>query len=839
MRSFRKRIYNQNTNLNVMYNKLFTRQIPACLYQSLLLVVFIFSGLNQSQAQKSNSRIRQSFDLGWSFKKDSISTGPEQLSFDASSWRKLDLPHDWSIEDLPNQTPGSIQGPFSKDAVSGHHTGYTKGGTAWYRKAFSLNANEQGKLIYIQFDGVYMNSKVWINGHYLGNHPNGYTPFYYNLTPYLQQPGKENIIAVQVKNEGVNSRWYSGSGIYRHVWLTTVNPVHVEMWGSCVRTPKISKAFAEIEVLSTIQNEGKQLAEIVLKTELIDVKGKIVGNARNSVRLLANAKTDVIQKISLSTPKLWSPENPNLYKSKTTVLINGKQVDNVTTLFGVRNIKIDAQKGLVINGESVKLKGGCVHHDYGPLGSAAIDRAEERKIEILKRNGFNAIRCSHNPPSQTFLDICDRMGMLVIDEAFDMWFKSKTADDYHLYFNEWWNKDITNWVKRDRNHPSIILWSVGNEVPGRAASLGMVTRRNLVQRVHELDPTRKVTEAICITQQWDKKSPLMYKDLDVAGYNYQLDKYDSDIKKYPERVFLGTETYPREALENWEKAKANANVLGGFVWTAIDYIGEVGCGVYSYVPHKEDNVTVGWPTFTAKCGDIDLIGDKNPASYYRDVVWDRSKIEMFSRIPVPDDMFVYSNLWGWPDERKSWNWPGKEGQKMNVAVYTRCQTVKLELNGKVIGEQRVPEKSITVTFDVPYTPGILVAKGYSGGKEMASTTLKTTGQPVAIRMRPDRAKINANCNDLAYVSVEVVDSEGNIVPNADDVEISYVIEGDGEIIGVGNGNTEDLSSFQQPRKKVFHGKGLVIVRPKGSTGNIILKASASGLTENLIEIVVK
>lgn len=799
----------------------------------------IMLGLSNIKAQVSSKRIHRSFDEGWSFNKDNVTTGPENVSFDASAWRKVDIPHDWSIEDLPNQTPGSIQGPFSKDAVSGHHTGYTVGGTAWYRKAFSLNADEQGQLVYIQFDGVYMNSDVWINGHHLGNHPNGYTPFYYNLTPYLQPAGKENVIAVQVKNEGINSRWYSGSGIYRHVWLTTVNPVHIEMWGAYVTTSKVTSSSAAVQLNTTILNEGKENIEVTISTRIIDANGKTAGTTLDKVKLATLGNTAIKQNITIVKPRLWSTETPQLYKAEIIVLKNGKQVDNLTTTFGVREIQIDAQHGLLVNGKRVIMKGGCIHHDYGPLGSAAIDRAEERKIELLKANGYNAIRTSHNPPSQTFLDICDRMGMLVIDEAFDMWFKSKTADDYHLYFNEWWNRDITNLVTRDRNHPSIILWSVGNEVPGRADSLGMVTRRNLVQRVHELDPTRKVTEAICVTQQWDKRSPLMYKDMDVAGYNYQLDKYDSDIKKYPERIFVGTETYPREALENWEKAKENINVLGGFVWTAFEYIGEVGCGVYTFTPIKNDYITTRWPTFTAKCGDINLIGDKNPASYYRDVVWDRSKIEMFSKISVPDNMFVFSNLWGWPDEQRSWTWPGKDGQKMTVVVYSRCQSVKLELNGKVIGEQKVPDKSITVTFDLPYQPGILVAKGYTDGKEIASTGLKTTGQPVSIRLKADRQKIKADRNDLAYVSVEIVDSEGSIVPNADNIEVNYTISGNGEIIGVGNGNTEDLSSFQQPRKKVFHGKGLVIIRPKGNSGKIMLKASANGLMENSLGILTK
>lgn len=819
-----------NLQLRVLKRKILRLSLPLC------AVMFVSINII---AQGSTTRTHKSFDEGWSFNKVNVTTGPEKVSFDASSWRRVDAPHDWSIEDLPNQTPGVISGPFSEEAVSEHHTGYTVGGTGWYRKTFKLDKSDQGKIVYIYFDGVYMNSDVWINGHHLGNHPSGYTPFYYNLTPYLSPLGKENVIAVQVKNEGINSRWYTGSGIYRHVWLTTVNPVHVDVWGVHITTPKVSSSIAEVLSTSTVLNAGKTNMQITVKTNLIDAKGKIAGTTQKDVLVPANSKTDVKQKIDIVNPKLWSPENPQLYKAQTTVLTNGKPVDNLTTTFGVRDIKIDAQHGLLINGKREILKGGCIHHDYGPLGSAAIDRAEERKIEVLKTNGYNAIRCSHNPPSQTFLDICDRMGMMVIDEAFDMWNKSKTSADYHLYFKDWWNKDLTNMILRDRNHPSIVIWSVGNEVPDRGDSIGYVTRRMLVKRVRELDPTRKVTEAICRTPQWDKKTPQMFHDLDVAGYNYQLEKYEPDHAKFPDRVIVGTETFPELALENWEMAKANPYVLGSFVWTAIDYIGEVGCGIYGFISKKDEIINQKYPTFTAKCGDFDIIGNKNPASYYRDVVWERSKLEMLVKIPVPENMFLFKTRWGWADEQKSWTWPGKEGQKMNVVVYTRCQTVKLELNGKVIGEQKVPDKSITVTFDLAYQPGTLVAKAYTDGKEVATTVLKTTGQPAAIRLTPDRAKINANRNDLAYVSVEVVDANGNVVPNVNDIEINYTISGNGEIIGVGNGNTEDLSSFQQPRKKVFHGKGLVIIRPKGSLGKIVLKASAKGLTESLIEIETK
>lgn len=799
-----------------------------------ILFVILWTG---KIAQGQQVRVIQSFDAGWTFKKENIASGPEKITFDASSWRKVDLPHDWSIEDLENQTPDSIIGPFSKVAVGRTQTGYTVGGTAWYRKTFTLDIMEQKKNVYIQFDGVYMNSDVWINGYFLGNHPNGYTPFYYNLTPYLLPAGKENIIAVQVKNEGVNSRWYSGSGIYRHVWLTIVNPIHIDVWGVYITTPKVSDTNAEIQLISSIKNNLKDQSIISIQTELLDAAGKLVAKAtQNDIKTVPGI-TEIKQNISIKNPGLWSLEKPQLYKARTKILINGEVADIVLNTFGIRDVVINVNEGLLINGKKVLLKGGNVHHDYGPLGSAAIDRAEEKKIEVMKANGFNAIRCSHNPPSQTFLDICDRLGMLVIDEAFDMWTRSKTSQDYHLYFKEWWDKDLTNMILRDRNHPSIILWSIGNEVPDRADSVGIATRRMLSKRVHELEPSRNVTEAICRTPQWDKKTPPIFKDLDIAGYNYQLERYDTDHKLFPERIIVGTESYPAFSLENWEQALNNTHVLGNFVWTAIDYIGEVGCGMYGFTREKGDRIEGKWPIFTANCGDIDLIGNKKAPSYYRDVVWGNSKMEMFSKIPVPENMFEFRTWWGWPDERKNWNWHGREGQKINVAVYTRCKSVKLYLNEKLVAEQEVAEKSISAIFEIPYQPGILVAKGYTNGKEICTATLKTVGKPAAIRLKADRNRIKADRNDLSYVSVELVDAEGNILTNIDDVEINYTISGSGEIAGVGNGNPTDISSFQQPKKKVYQGKGLVILRPKGTPGKIVLTAKAYGLKEDVIEII--
>lgn len=806
------------------------------------LLIFLFVITSLMAQNKSNLRSRP-FDNGWSFKKDDISSGPEKTNFDVSSWRKVDLPHDWSTEDLPNQTRDSIMGPFIKSSPSGTFDGFASGGNAWYRNTFKTNDKDRGKSVYLQFDGVYMNSDVWVNGHHLGNHPYGYTPFYYDITPYLESIGKDNIIAVQVKNEGKNSRWYSGSGIYRHVSLMVVSPVHVDVWGVNVTTPKVSKLSADVQVITTIKNEGKSNATVTLLTQLIDAKGRVVGVTKSITVIMAASKTETKHSISISKPKLWSPQDPNLYKAVVRVLENNKESDVTSTSFGVRDIKIDVKNGLLINGVSIKMKGGCIHHDYGPLGAAAIDRAEERKIELLKANGFNAIRLSHNPPSKIFLDICDRQGMLVINEAFDTWAKGKFEDDYHLYFNDNWNKDLTSMILRDRNHPSVILWSIGNEIPGRADSMGLATTKILKQRVQELDPTRMVTEAVCDfwdarrTFNWEEHTPAIFNLLDVAGYNYEQGRYESDHQKYPDRIIIGTESHPNKALEIWNLMEKNPYIIGDFVWTAVDYRGEAGCGYSEIVSKMPKKVFVSWPWFNAYCGDLDFVGDKKPQSHYRDVVWKRSKIEMFTHVPIPEGKLEYVNDWGWPDIRKSWSWSGEEGKKLQVVVYTRCQTVKLELNGKVIGEQKVPENSITVTFDVSYQAGNLVAKGYDNGKEIASSVLTTAGPAATIRLKADRNKIKADRNDLSYVSVEIVDAKGNLVTSAEDIEINFTISGNGELVGVGNGNPIDVSSLQQPKKKVYHGKAQAIIRPKAIPGKIVLKAQANGLKEGTIEII--
>lgn len=843
------------------------------------LMFFLFWGFNSCNNKKAADPFIRTvaFDEGWRFLKDSL-VSAENPDFNDSNWRILNVPHDWSIEDLPNQIKDSIVGPFDKSSGDKMSSGYLVGGTGWYRKSFTINEADKDKIAFLQFDGVYMNADVWLNGKHLGFHPYGYTPFYYNITPFLNPIGQSNVVAVRVKNEGQNSRWYSGSGIYRHVWFTLVNPVHIDVAGGLyVTTPTISENSADVKISASLVNSGSETKDVVLLAELFDSSGHPAGTTRINATVSPGQKNEIVQSIQVKNPALWSIDNPKLYQAKVSVLADDKVIDYSCTSFGIRDIKINAQEGLTINGVPVDMIGGCYHHDNGPLGVASIDRAEERRIEILKKAGFNAIRTSHNPPSPATLDACDKLGMLVINEIFDAWETPKKPMDYNVSFREWWQRDVESWVKRDRNHPSVIIWSIGNEIRETFDTTGLRIARNLTGEIRRHDNSRFVTECFNDfawmrgqSSRWDS-IPEHMALFDLIGYNYAYKRYESDHEKYPDRIMVGTETNPPLALENYEIVKKHPYVIGYFVWTATDNIGEAGVGMpqlrdiepansvatTSGTPGQQviqaGNLPQGmqvagpgarragppgggffrrdtWPVYTNYQGDIDLIGNRKVPSFYQHVVWGKSKVEMFVHRPVPEGKREAVSNWGFPDELKSWNWEGQEGKKFQVHIYTRSQLVKLELNGKIIGEQNVDiGKSITATFEVPYEAGTLVARCFDDGKETASETIKTTGKPAAIRLVADRTKINANRNDLSYIMAEIIDAEGNIVPDADNTIVNFEITGKGKIAGVGSGDPRDMSSFQQPKRKTYQGICLAIIQPETMPGKIIVKATAEGL----------
>jgi len=824
--------------------------------------------------QRNTSQISKrtiSFDAGWLFHKGSAE-GAQQMDFADSGWRSLDLPHDWGIEDLPGQNGATVNGPFSRDAIGKMRTGYTTGGTGWYRKHFTVDPRDAGKTAYIQFDGVYMIADVWVNGHHAGTHNYGYTSFWYDITPYLNASGQDNVIAVQVKNEGVNSRWYSGSGIYRHTWLTLVSPLHIQPWGVHVITPEIEAHQARINIKASIRNSGTNDVPFTCTFKIFNPVGIEVGQSTMDFSLKAGSDAVLGQTINIDQPALWSIDDPQRYQASVEILVNDLADDQLTIPFGIRSLHFDTT-GFTLNGENILLKGGCFHHDNGPLGAAAIDRAEERKMELLKQVGFNAIRCSHNPPSPYLLDVCDRIGLLVIDEAFDTWAKSKFEamesmitgvvpaglHDYSLYFNDNWKNDIQSMVLRDRNHPSIIMWSIGNEIPEADDTSGFRIAKELATEVRKLDPTRPVTEGLVdlggLTgsgSTWEQRAPHLAL-LDVIGYNYAYNTYQADHRRHPERIMYASEFMPPLSLQNWQTVENLPYVIGNFSWTAMDYLGEAGVGVPRLADDQPGLSTnpmaeIGqffnmdsWPMLVNFQGDLDLIGDPKAPYYYQHVVWREIPLAILVHTPIPAGKREIVSPWGFPNELKSWNWKGHEGDTMQVHIYTRSKKVRLALNGNTIGEQNIDDtQSITATFGVPYEPGTLVATIYDDGREVASESLSTTGKPDAIRLVPDRSSIRSDRNDLSFVKAEIVDAEGQVVPDADDILIHFSISGPAEIAGVANGNHSDPSSFQQPQKKTWQGRCLAVVRPQGvSAGNAVLTAEAAGLKSSRVEIILK
>jgi len=810
----------------------------------LITTVLLLVSSANLKAQEKIQR-NQLFDSNWKFYLGDVKDG-EKPAFNDKSWRNIDLPHDWSIEKLSGQEAGKVVGPFSKESKGITATGYTVGGVGWYRKTFTLNPKDKFKSTIISFDGVYMNCDVWINGKFLGNHPYGYTAFDYDISGFLNPSGKPNVIAVKVKNEGQNSRWYSGSGIYRHVWLIQKQAVSIAQNGVCVNTERIAENNAIVSISSEVENKSGKSTASKLLINILDSDGKIVQTVESQSETISTGSEVFTQSISIPQAKLWSVEVPNLYTAEIQVITDGIVTDKVSTTFGVRTIHFDAKTGFLLNGKKVLLKGGCLHQDNGFLGSATIDRAEERRVQLMKAYGFNAIRTSHNPPSKQFLDACDRNGVLVIDEAFDMWERPKNPQDYHLYFKDWWKKDLKSMIYRDRNHPSVILWSIGNEINERADSLGFAIRKQLVKEVHALDNTRPVTEAICsfwdhAGQKWST-TVQAYSDLDVGGYNYLNNQYEADHAEFPERIMVGTESYAAEAYAFWKQVEKNPWVIGDFVWTAMDYLGETGCGSSTYGPRAGMRVGLKpWPWFNAFCGDIDLCGFKKPQLLYRDVVWNNSKIEMMVHEPIPDGMKETYSYWGWPNEYQSWSWAGSEGKLMDVRVFSKCQAVRIELNGKIIAEKPVSDSSnLITTFRVPYEQGVLRAVALNNGIEVASKELKTVGAPAKVKLTADRSTITADRNDLSYVKVEVTDAQGNLIPNAT-IPVTFSVSGVGEIAGSGNACPTDMQSFNNTVCKTYRGQALVILRPTKDvkTGIITLNAVAGGLSADEIKIYVE
>jgi beta-galactosidase len=545
------------------------------------------------------------------------------------------------------------------------------------------------------------------------------------------------------------------------------------------------------------------------------------------------------QQLTVNTPALWSVDAPNLYKAITEITTDNGYTDRMETTFGIRTFSFDAKDGFRLNGQPLKIKGGCVHHDNGPLGARAYDRAEERRVELLKAAGYNAIRSSHNPPSPAFLDACDRLGMLVIDETFDMWNEPKNPADYHLYFKDWWQWDVESMVLRDRNHASIFLWSIGNEIPERGRPEGVATAKEMVAYLKKLDPTRAVTAAVNSLQP--DKDPY-FATVDIAGYNYAVggdhntkSLHEVDHERVPQRIILGTESYPLEAFGAWMEVVDHPYVIGDFVWTAFDYIGEASIGWKGYYQNAGF-----YPWNLAYCGDIDICGWKRPQSFYRDALWKKNQLSLFVQPPKPSfernpNRESWSK-WHWDDVAADWNWKGHEGKPLQVHVYSSCDEVALFLNGKALGRKPTNRSTkFSALFTVPYQSGVLKVIGYKDGREINTAELKTASQPLKLKLTADRSTLKANNQDLGYITVEVVDASGRRHPKAENL-VQFEISGPGTIVGVGNANPVSLESYQQPKRKAWQGRCLAVVKAGTERGTITIKAKAAGMPLGTISL---
>lgn len=796
-----------------------------------LFLAFVLSATGSSAAPGPRQRLLM--DYGWKFIQADAKDA-DKPAFDDRQWRTLNLPHDWSIE-----------GEFKEDAPTKGNGGYLPTGVGWYRKHLNLATLQKEQNFWIEFDGVHMNSDVWINGQHLGKHPYGYVNFYYDLTPYLKKG--DNVISVRVDNSvQPNSRWYSGSGIYRHVWLNIAGPVHVAQWGTYITTPSVDSTAATVAIRTSVENKSTTTKNIVLRSVIKDGSGKDVGTLDTPVSLSASGKTDVAQTLKVASPALWSIETPALYTVHSTLLEGKKVSDNITSPFGIRRIEYDKTKGFFLNGKHVKMNGVCVHHDAGALGAAVPEQAWVRRLQLLKEMGCNAIRTAHNPPAQEFLDLCDKMGFLVMDEAFDEWMEAKGQVDksYHLHFAEWSQRDLLSMIHRDRNHPSIVMWSAGNEVPDQTVDKGQAVLKALIETLHREDPTRPVTVANDKIAAGDDSGPakLPFLDMqDIVGYNY-VDRwnnrrelyYSADRYEHPNWKVVGTEhsavrgvrgqyflpggkpgtpdyraaMIPVEQL--WKFTSVNDYVIGDFMWAGIDYLGEAT-----------------WPNKSSSSGVIDLCGFPKDGYYFYQSQWTKKPM-----------------VHGFPH----WNWAGSEGKVIPVIAYTNCDYVELFLNNKSLGKKSTvfPQQGHTriwnkydrpfisattsdlhLSWDVPYEPGTLKFVGTKDGKTVTEE-IRTASKPVAIRLSADRTAIDANAWDIANIKVEVVDANGLVVPDADNL-IDIKVEGDGIVLATDNGDPQSRGTMKSKQRKVFNGLALAIIQSTDKPGAIRVTASSGTL----------
>lgn len=781
------------------------------------------SAVNEPVAKEWRTGRETNFNEGWKFFLGDTAAA-SRPDFDDTAWRTLDLPHDWSIE-----------GALHIDNPMGNDGGYYPAGIGWYRKTFRFTPDAQRPETLVYFEGVYMNAEVFINGQSLGVRPYGYSSFFHDLTPYLKEGA--NVLAVRVDNsQQKNCRWYTGSGIYRNVKLVRTPLLHFEPWGVFVHS-EVDGNDATVEVEASVTNgSGEDMS--------VTVSAAIEGGTTSSrpVNLEAGETRTVRLRLPMKGVKLWTPETPNLYRV-TCHVEHGDMSDAVTETFGVRTVEYDARHGLRLNGNPIELNGSCVHHDNGPLGAAAWRDAEWRKVRLLKEAGFNAVRTSHNIPSETFLDACDSLGLLVIDEAFDGWRAAKNKYDYSVYFDQWWTKDIESMVLRDRNHPSIFCWSIGNEIIERKTPEAVLTAHALAGHVRKCDPTRPVTSALAAwDSDWEIYDPLAAAH-DIVGYNYMMHKGPSDHERVPGRVMMQTESYPRDAFRNWAWVNDHPYIIGDFVWTGIDYLGESGIGRFYYKGETEGQhwERKHFPWHGAYCGDIDLTGWRKPISYYREMLFFPARNKLHLSVKEPSGYYgeVKETMWSvWPTW-ESWNWLGHEGKDIDVEIYSRYPAVRLYLNGKLVGEKTTTRaEEFKAVFTLPYEAGTLRAVGVENGQEMESRTLETAGKPARIRLTADRTEMADDGQSLVYVTAEVTDKQGRVVPNADNL-LTFELKGEGSLLATCSGDLKDCVVATSPERKAWKGRAMAVAKAGREAGKLVVSVSGKGLKKASVTVEVK
>ncbi|KXU35828.1 hypothetical protein AXK11_05690 [Cephaloticoccus primus] len=872
--------------------------------------------LASSSASPSSSggpRSKCLFDEQWRFQLGGVA-GAEAARFDDSAWRTLDLPHDWSIE-LPRDPK----------APTGGAGGFFQNGIGWYRKTIAVDPAWAGQRVVLEFEGVYCNAEVFVNGQHTGvKQPYGYIPFSVDLSEAVQAalaagPEAQAItIAVRVDNEQQPSaRWFTGSGIYRHVWLHRFAPTHIATDDFKLTTTSLSDTEAVLRVEAGVVSTAQSAGAVSVDFAVYAPDGAQVAQARAAGELVGS-RTRIVADLKIPAPQAWSPDSPSLYR--IVAQLRGAQgsgrggndtapneqardlrlLDEVVVTTGLRTLAWSAERGLLLNGQSIKLNGGNVHHDNGILGAAAFDRAEERKVELMKAAGFNAIRTAHNPHSTALLDACDRLGMLVLDEIFDGWAVSKTAHGYHKFFGVWHAYDLERWLRRDWNHPSVICWSIGNEMPDRASPQLLSIAKEMAALVRSLDPGRPVSAGLHSewgnASVWPKLDPL-FAELDIGGYNYELapripsdpgrmqyrkielaPHHARDHERAPQRIIIGTETFQSEAFVNWKVMRDHSYVVGDFVWTAIDYLGEVGAG--HVIPPKGSTLGLGqmahpgtWPSRGALCGEIDLTGWRKPNSHYREIVWnDRQRVggkKLYMAVHLPpslssetaaratnalteeEDLWQLT-AWSMPPALPIWGFPEhSKGRRFTVEVYSRYDSVRLYLNGQLVGEKPTGEaEEFKTLFYVPYSAGELVAVGVEGGEERERFVLKTGGPAVALRASADRgrcaddrgatktscATLRADGQDLAFVEIEAVDAAGQWQPWVDE-KISVEVSGAGRLAALGTGNMRSsVERYTDSSCTLFQGRALAVIRTGKTPGSITLRVNAPGLGSTELEL---